>query len=132
MFGNPSEYTRISWNCQLDGAINIIPAICEHSCVLGVPPLLRFEADTGVFPQLPLVTALCGGHLTIPQFGSRPAMQVPITPGIQVGSVMMIPGHGMPNPNGAPGDLKVCLKIVMPRNLSSEQMEQLRATLGPP
>eukprot|EP00873_Tetraselmis_striata_P006153 jgi/Tetstr1/426417/TSEL_016725.t1 len=73
-------------------------------------PIYRREQHNLVINlELPLVTALCGGHLTIPQFGSRPAMQVPITPGIQVGSVMMIPGHGMPNPNGAPGDLKTAL-----------------------
>lgn len=96
-------------------------------------PIFRRENNNLAFDiQVPLVVALCGGDVTIPQFGSRPAMNIRISPGMDVNSVVVLSGRGMPNPNGGPpGDLKVCLKLILPRDLSAAQMEQIRSILQP-
>jgi molecular chaperone DnaJ len=97
--------------------------------ILRVEPDERFERDgadlhTEVavsFPQLAL-----GDHVTVPTLDGDAEIEVPT--GSQPGETLTLSGRGMPQLEGrGKGDLVVHLKLVVPKSLTPEEEEHLRA-----
>jgi molecular chaperone DnaJ len=96
--------------------------------VLRVEPDERFERDgadlhTEVsvsFPQLAL-----GATVTVPTLTGE--SEIDIKAGSQPGDTMKLRGQGMPSLEGGKGDLVAHLKLVVPRSLSKDEEQALRA-----
>ena len=79
---------------------------------------------------VPLITALCGGTLHLPQFANRPLLTINIHHGANLDNPLVISGAGMPNAEGGPnGDLRVTFKVVLPVGLSDTQRDDIQKIL---
>ena len=79
---------------------------------------------------VPLITALCGGPLHLPQFANRPVLTINIQHGANLDDPLVISGAGMPNAEGGPdGDLRVTFKVVLPVGLSETQRDNIQKIL---
>jgi DnaJ-class molecular chaperone len=78
--------------------------------------------------QISAVDAMLGAKLTISSHQGEREIELP--PGTQHGAQYALRGHGMPGSNGGPpGDLVIAVQVIVPSNLSEEQLE-LAAKLG--
>ena len=77
------------------------------------------------------VAAALGTTVTVPTLDGEE--EVAVQPGTQPGTVVVLPGRGMPALGpGRRGDQRVVLNVVVPRNLTARQrelLEELNATL---
>ena len=103
--------------------------------VVNVTPDERFVrdgADLITMVDVPAPNAALGATVSVPTLeGER---EVEIEPGTQPGAVITLPGLGMPSLRHARrGDQRVVVNVVVPRNLSADQRQQLERfaeTLG--
>uniref|UniRef100_A0A061QGH8 Curved DNA-binding protein n=1 Tax=Tetraselmis sp. GSL018 TaxID=582737 RepID=A0A061QGH8_9CHLO len=98
-------------------------------------PLYKRQGDhLCLHVSLPLVTALCGGQLTLPGLSGEPEIRLNMLPGINPYEPFRIRGRGMPLPSDANlrGDLILQFKLALPQRLSNSQRMQLRAILSAP
>jgi molecular chaperone DnaJ len=72
------------------------------------------------FPQLAL-----GATVTVPTLTGE--SEIDIKAGSQPGDTMKLRGQGMPSLEGGKGDLVAHLKLVVPRSLSKDEEQALRA-----
>jgi molecular chaperone DnaJ len=76
--------------------------------------------------------AALGTRVTVPTLDGEEQIDIPA--GTQPGSVFTLRGKGMPSiRRGRPGDQRVVLNVLIPRNLTKDQrelLEQFQATLG--
>jgi curved DNA-binding protein len=92
-------------------------------------PLFRVSGRD-FYLEVPLAPweAALGAEIEIPTLGGRVALKIPA--GSKSGQRLRLTGKGMPNPQGAAGDLYAVLGIAMPGNLSEPErklFEELRA-----
>jgi molecular chaperone DnaJ len=74
------------------------------------------------------VAAALGTTVTIPTLSSQARLEVP--PGTQPGTLLRLPGQGLPGLKGKPrGDLVVEVALETPTNLSPQQKKLLRELL---
>jgi molecular chaperone DnaJ len=70
--------------------------------------------------------AMLGGELSVETLEGEQEITVP--PGAQPGDVVKLKGHGLPSlRGGGRGDLHVLLRVIVPRDLDSEQAELAEA-----
>jgi molecular chaperone DnaJ len=78
-------------------------------------------------------SAALGTTATVPTLDGEEELKIPA--GTQPGAVFTLRGHGMPSlRRGRRGDQRVLVNVVVPRNLTAEQRQQLERfaeTLGP-
>ena len=83
--------------------------------------------------QVPVTTAMLGGTMTTPTLEGTGDVKVPV--GAQHGDIAVLKREGLPPLRGkGRGDLHVVFEIVVPRDLSDEELELIRRldeTLGP-
>ena len=102
--------------------------------VITVEPDNRFdrkEDDLNIEIPIDLYTAVLGGQVKVPTPNGEVLLTIPA--GTQHGQAFRLAGRGMPHLNPAQtfGDLFVCIKVQIPRQLSAQQrdlFEQLRRT----
>jgi len=83
--------------------------------------------------DLPAPSAALGSTVTVPTLEGAETLNIPA--GTQPGAVFTLRGKGMPSlRRGRPGDERVLVNVVIPRNLSAEQrelLERFAETIGP-
>ena len=104
--------------------------------VITVKPHPAFERqgdDLLVNVDVPLITAVLGGEVSVPTLKGKLALKIP--PETQNGRIFRLAGQGMPQLGKTTrGALKARVNVVLPANLSSEEKElfkklsQLRST----
>lgn len=73
---------------------------------------------------VPFSQAALGAHLTIPTLDGEAEVDVPA--GAQPGTTLVVRRHGLPTKGGGPrGDIKLTLRVEVPRDLNDEQRELL-------
>jgi DnaJ-class molecular chaperone len=72
-----------------------------------------------------LAEALRGGKIDVPTPHGTIALTVP--PGVSSGRKLRVKGHGVRPASGEPGDLFAELQIVLPKNLSEDDLQQMAA-----
>jgi DnaJ-class molecular chaperone len=78
--------------------------------------------------EISAVDAMLGAKLKIPSHEGEREIELPA--GTQHGAQYALRGHGMPGSNGGPpGDLVIAVQVIVPTDLSEEQLE-LAAKLG--
>ncbi|MGN1234641.1 MAG: molecular chaperone DnaJ, partial [Christensenellaceae bacterium] len=75
------------------------------------------------FP-VPFTTACLGGKIAVP--GIDDVIEIDVPKGTQDGTVITLGGKGVHPRNGTPGDLKVVIRVTVPKNLSSAQTKKLK------
>ncbi len=100
-----------------------------------VAPDERFVRDGNdlvTVVDLPAPAAALGTKITVPTLDGEEELEV--EPGTQPGTVLTLRGKGMPSlRRGRRGDQRVVVNVVIPRKLSAEQRQMLKAfaaTLG--
>ena len=79
--------------------------------------------------DLPAPQAALGTRVTVPTLGGEEEVEVPA--GTQPGHVITLRGRGMPSlRRGRPGDQRVVVNVLIPRNLSSDQRRMLEDFAG--
>jgi curved DNA-binding protein len=93
--------------------------VAEH------PQFIREGNDLRADVQLDVFTAMLGGEVDVPTLGGKVHLKVPA--GTQPDQVFRISGRGMPSSKSpqSKGDLFVKVKVIIPRNLTSEQKSLL-------
>lgn len=75
--------------------------------------------------EVPVTTAILGGELPVPSIEGELSVQVPA--GAQHGDVRVLKGEGLPALRGGRrGDLHAVLELLVPRDLSEEELELVR------
>jgi molecular chaperone DnaJ len=75
--------------------------------------------------QVPVTTAILGGTMTVPTIEGSDEVEIPA--GTQHGDVEVLKGEGLPPLQGkGRGDLHVAFELVVPADLSDEQLELVR------
>jgi molecular chaperone DnaJ len=69
-------------------------------------------------------TLVLGGRIKVPTLSGEE--EVEIAPGTEPDEVLVLRGHGLPGPSGR-GDLKVRLKVAIPKKLGREERRLLQA-----
>lgn len=96
-------------------------------------PRFKREGDDLITSvSIPLVQALTGAEPpTVLTLDGRP-VRVHLAPGIvQPGTVVAVPGEGMPNSKtGQKGSLRVRVDVELPRSLTAEQKAELKRILS--
>jgi DnaJ-class molecular chaperone len=78
--------------------------------------------------EISAIEAMLGATITVPSHEGEREIELP--PGTQHGTRYALRGHGMPGSGGGPpGDLVIAVQVIVPTNLSAEQLE-LAAKLG--
>ena len=96
------------------------------------PLFVRQGQDLWVEVPVHYGTLVLGGRIKIPTLSGEE--EVEIAPGTEPEEVLVLRGRGLPGPRG-PGDLKVRLKVVIPKKLGREERRLLQAfteKLSPP
>lgn len=89
------------------------------------PIFERNGDDVYVQHDISFTTAALGGQVQVP--GLKGSLKVDIAEGAQTGTVIRIPGQGMPRlGKRGRGDQYVVVRVVTPTNLSQEEKELLR------
>ena len=70
---------------------------------------------------VPVPVAVLGGEAAV--IGAEGPLTVRVAPGTQPGSVLRVRGRGLPRKTGGRGDLKVRLKVTLPKHPTKEQRE---------
>jgi len=74
--------------------------------------------------DVPAPAAALGTSITVPTLDGEERLE--LEPGTQPGTVITLPGRGMPSlRRGRPGDQRVVVNVVVPRRLSARQRELL-------
>ena len=90
---------------------------------------LRDGNDLVTVVDVPAPSAALGAEVTVPTLDGEEQLEVP--PGTQPGTVLTLPGRGLPSlRRGRRGDQRVVLNVVVPRNLSPRQAELLDELRG--
>ncbi len=85
---------------------------------------LRDGDDLVTVVDVDAPAAALGTTVTVPALAGDQELDIP--PGTQPGTVLTLPGGGMPSlRGGGHGDQRVVVNVVVPRNLSAEQRELL-------
>ncbi len=72
--------------------------------------------------ELPVTTAMLGGEVTVATLEGEEPLEVP--PGTQHGDISVLSGHGLPPLRGGErGDQHVVFELVVPKDLTEEQVE---------
>ncbi len=81
--------------------------------------------------QVPLVTALSGGSITLKHLDGHP-VTVPIRSVTQPGQVVVVSGEGMPvsKKPGQKGDLIVKCDVTFPSSLTETQRQEIKRVLA--
>jgi DnaJ-class molecular chaperone len=83
--------------------------------------------------EISAVDAMLGAKIKVPSHEGEREIELPA--GTQPGSQFALRGHGMPGANGGPpGDMVIAVQVIVPEQLSDEQLEmaeKLGETLGP-
>lgn len=99
---------------------------------LRVVPDPRFErdgADLHAVVPLSFPQAALGATLKTPSLGAD--IDISVSPGTQPGETVVLRGKGLPRLQGrGSGDLVVHLRLIVPKSLSAEQEQALRAYAG--
>ncbi len=75
--------------------------------------------------QVPVTTAMLGGSMTVPTIEGEDEVEVPA--GAQHGGIAVLRGEGLPPLRGkGRGDLHVVFEVVVPEDLSDEELELAR------
>ncbi len=94
-----------------------------------VAPDERFVRDGNdlvTVVDLPAPAAALGSKITVPTLDGEEELEV--EPGTQPGTVLTLRGKGMPSlRRGRRGDQRVVVNVVIPRKLSAEQRQMLKA-----
>jgi DnaJ-class molecular chaperone len=96
--------------------------------VVRVLPHDRFRRvghDTEVEADVPFPVAALGGRVTVPTPRATAAVQVPA--GTQSGQVLRLKGQGVSKLGGERGDLRVRVKVSVPKSLTPRQRELIEA-----
>ena len=86
-------------------------------------PLLSFLFQV---LKISLLEALAGISRTVKHLDGH-TVEVASTEPVGHGRVLVLKGEGMPNGNGAFGDLRVHIEVIMPSELSEDQVHTLAA-----
>lgn len=89
--------------------------------VLPHPLFQRVGQDTEVEVSVPFPTAALGGEVQVPT--PRSSGRVAVPPGTQSGQVLRLKGQGVSKLGGQRGDLRVRIKVAVPKALTDEQRE---------
>jgi DnaJ-class molecular chaperone len=83
--------------------------------------------------EISAIDAMLGAKIKVPSHEGEREVELPA--GTQPGSQFALRGHGMPGANGGPpGDMVIAVQVIVPEQLSEEQLEmaeKLSETLGP-
>jgi molecular chaperone DnaJ len=75
--------------------------------------------------EVPVTTAILGGEMTVPTLEGEEEVEVPA--GTQHGDVTVLAEEGLPPlQGGRRGDLHVVFEVIVPKDLSDEQLELVR------
>jgi molecular chaperone DnaJ len=75
--------------------------------------------------QVPVTTAILGGTMSVPTIEGSDEVEVPA--GAQHGDVVVVKGEGLPPLSGRKrGDLHVAFEVVVPSDLSDEELDLVR------
>jgi molecular chaperone DnaJ len=86
------------------------------------PDFVRLGADLGREVEVTVPDAVLGATLTVPALDGDVPLVVP--PGTRSGTVLRVPGRGLPEPGGrARGDLCVSVAVRIPRSLSDRERQ---------
>ena len=102
------------------GDIYLVVKLREH-------PLFKVLDNGDLECEVPLLPheAVLGSKIEVPSLKGAVTLKIP--PGTQSGKVFRLRGLGLPSPGGgAPGNLLVKVKIVIPESLSPEEKELYR------
>ncbi len=90
-------------------------------------PLFRREGDDLFYKKrIKFSDAVFGTEIEVPTiYGKKLKLKVP--PGTQSGSKLRIRGYGLPKPNGRKGDMYVEILVDVPKTLTKEQEEAVKA-----
>ena len=99
------------------GDILIRVAVAPH------PQFRRFGKRLEISVPITLAEAIAGGKIDVPTPHGTIMLTVP--PGSSSGRKLRVKGQGVKAGSGEPGDLFAELEIVMPKNLSDEDRQQL-------
>jgi molecular chaperone DnaJ len=101
------------------GDLYVVTRIKPH------PYFTRDGADVLLELPITIAEATLGSQVEVPTPDGR--VKLKVAPATQDGKVFKLPGKGAPRlKGGGKGDMKVRVKIVVPKNLSSEQKELLK------
>lgn len=89
------------------------------------PVFKRVGGDTEVELEVPFPVAALGGTLKVPT--PRSSAQVTVPAGTQSGQVLRLKGQGVSKLGGERGDLRVRVKVAVPKQLSPRQRELIQA-----
>jgi DnaJ-class molecular chaperone len=92
--------------------------------VLPHPTFRRVGADTEVELEVPFPIAALGGSVKVPT--PRGSASVSVPSGTQSGQVLRLKGQGVTKLGGDRGDLRVRVRVSVPRTLSDRQRELIR------
>mmetsp|Transcript_16981 Transcript_16981/g.47416 ORF Transcript_16981/g.47416 Transcript_16981/m.47416 type:complete len:368 (+) Transcript_16981:70-1173(+) len=93
------------------------------------PVFTRSGKDLLALVPVPLATALCGGDLWVETLAKR-KVRIQVPEPMDIDTEVTVPGEGMPDQKGGPkGDMRLQLRVVMPKGLTVNQKAQLRAIL---
>eukprot|EP00951_Prasinocladus_malaysianus_P045143 scaffold595494_cov32-Prasinocladus_malaysianus.AAC.1 len=93
------------------------------------PVFTRCGKDLMARVQVPLVNALCDGHILYNVLGGTP-IRIKLPESVEVMSDVTIRGAGMPDHRGGPkGDLHLQIQVVLPNNLTEPSKAKLRKIL---
>eukprot|EP00873_Tetraselmis_striata_P027742 jgi/Tetstr1/448006/TSEL_035308.t1 len=94
------------------------------------PVFTRVDKDLLARVYVPLATALCGGEVSMKTLaGKQVRVSVP-EPMDTDDTEVTVPGEGMPDQKGGVrGDLRLQLKVQLPKGLTQQQKAQLKAIL---
>jgi molecular chaperone DnaJ len=85
---------------------------------------VRDGSDLITVVDLPAPAAALGTSVTVPTLGGDEELEIPA--GTQPGAVITLRGRGMPSLRSRrPGDQRVVVNVVIPRNLTAEQRRML-------
>lgn len=96
--------------------------------VIPHPTFQRVGHDTEVELAVPFSVAALGGQVQVPT--PRTTGKVSVPPGTQSGQVLRLKGQGVSKLGGQRGDLRVRIKVAVPKSVTDEQrglIEQLAA-----
>ena len=105
------------------GDLHVVVRVEEHE-------LYQRDGDNLVL-EMPIAftQAALGAEVRVPTFDGPADLTIP--PGTQHGTVLQLPGKGLPNlRSGRKGQLLAVVKVEVPRSLSAQQEKLLRAYAG--
>lgn len=101
------------------GDLYVVTRIKKH------PYFTRDGADVILELPVTMTEAALGAQLEVPTPVGR--VKIKVAPGTQDGKVYRLPGKGAPHlKGGGNGDMKVRVKLVVPKDLNAEQKELLK------